>query len=107
MYATGGERKVTNTNYAVANGGSITLDPKNNLIAIDHLDCTNGGLVYLGNTAGGEPIFKDSMNGEIRVGLIEVSDSCGGPIEVNQNTYSSGQTDVNCMKGSIDFHLVI
>ena len=42
--------------------GVVILDPKDNLIAIDNVECLNGGLVYLGNNPDGEPEFKDELH---------------------------------------------
>ena len=71
---------MTNIVSTSANGGKITLDPNEALVAIDTLDCKNSGLIYVGNTAGDEPVFKSGTTGEMRVGLLEAKKDCGGPI---------------------------
>ena len=97
MFPTGVERKATNIESLTPQGGNVFLDPNHNLVAIDRIDCENGSMVYVGNTDVGEPKYRDGLTGEIRVGLINAEESCGGPIQFYEQTYSNTVTDINCL----------
>ena len=110
MFETGGERAVKNLRHIdTGTGGSITLDAHNNLIAIDNIECKNGGAVRVGGLdANGEPVLLEDggLAGEVRIGMLKAADTCGA-ISINRGTYLGTTNDVNCLQGSADFKFML
>ena len=97
LFETGQERKVTNIRDIPSVSGTITLDAKDSLVAIDHIACESGAIHVGGIDADGEPILqaKDQHDGIVRVGLIEAKELCS--VTVNNGTNEGAVNDINCL----------